>query len=197
MKPDNKGFSLVEMIAAIAILSIVGLAVVSFLSTSTRFYAGVSGNADVQEEAQTAVNQIVTLLQNAGVGITGTDKSGDGSLLIYHGDYRYVIAQSGDKLYYLKQDRKESGDSYVFDAVDVSAAETYGFSLLAENVRSFSATAVTTSGTSRSVILLSMDFQTGSAADYAVSQNVVLRNSVTINPADYADIYGTPSSPKF
>jgi prepilin-type N-terminal cleavage/methylation domain-containing protein len=197
MKPDNKGFSLVEMIAAIAILSIVGLAVVSFLSTSTRFYASVSGNADVQEEAQTAVNQIVTLLQNAEVGITGTDRSGDGSLLIYHREYRYVIAQSGDKLYYLKQDRKESGDSYVFDAVDVSAAETYGFSLLAENVRSFSATAVTTSGTSRSVILLSMEFQTGSAADYTVSQNVVLRNSVTINPTDNTDIYGTPSSPKF
>jgi prepilin-type N-terminal cleavage/methylation domain-containing protein len=197
MKPDNKGFSLVEMIAAIAILSIVGLAVVSFLSTSTRFYASVSGNADVQEEAQTAVNQIVTLLQNAEVGITGTDRSGDGSLLIYHREYRYVIAQSGDKLYYLKQDRKESGDSYVFDAVDVSAAETNGFSLLAENVRSFSATAVTASGTSRSVILLSMEFQTGSAAEYAVSQNVVLRNSVTINPMDNTDIYGTPSSPEF
>jgi hypothetical protein len=168
---------------------------VSFLSTSTRFYASVSGNADVQEEAQTAVNQIVTMLQNAELGITGTDKSGDGSLLIYHREYRYVIAQSGDKLYFLKQERKESGDSYVFDAVDVSAPETSGFSLLAENLCSFSAKNVTTSGAAHSVILLSMEFQTGSTADYAVSQNVVLRNNVILNPDSYSDIYGTPSSP--
>jgi prepilin-type N-terminal cleavage/methylation domain-containing protein len=199
MKQNQKGFSLIELVVAIAILSIVGLGVVAFLSTSTQSYASVSQNVDVQEEAQTAVNQIVSLMQNAEMGITGTDRSGDGSLLIYNEDYRYVIVQSGDKLYYLKQNKKASDDntSYVFDAVDVSAVETGGFSLLAENVSSFSATDVTTSDSSNSVMLLSVEFEkgSGSTAEYSVSQNVVLRNTVTLNATSYKDVYGTPESP--
>jgi prepilin-type N-terminal cleavage/methylation domain-containing protein len=206
MKRDNRGFSLVEMIVVMAILSFVGVGVTAFLSTSTKSFSSVSQNVDVQEEAQTSVNQIVTMIQNAEMGITGTDRSSDGNLYIYNGSdendkmYRYVITKSGDKLYYLKQIMKESddGSSYEFaDIGDDPTSESSGFSLLAENVKSFSAIDVTTSGTSNTVFLLSVDFSKGTSGsgNYSVSQNVVLRNSVVLNPSTFADVYGTPDAP--
>lgn len=196
MKRNNRGFSLVELIVVIAILSFVGLGVVSFLSTSLNTYKSVSQNVDVQEEAQMALSQIVTMLQNAEMGVTGTDRSGDDYLYIYNEDYRYAIAKSGDELVYLKQDKKakEDGSGFTFD--DVSTVDASDFSLLAENVENFSAQNVTSADSSQTVILLSIDLKKsdGSAA-YSASQNVALRNTVLVNPSDYKDVYGTPDAP--
>jgi prepilin-type N-terminal cleavage/methylation domain-containing protein len=196
---NNKGFSLVEMIVAMAILSFVGIGVVTFLATSTKSYTSVSQSASVQEEAQTSIGQIVTMLQNAEMGITGTDKSTDHYLYIYNEGYRYVIKQSGTKLYYLKQDIEEDSatNTYTFSDPTVEP-ESSKFSLLAENVKeeTFSATEVTANNASHTVINVYADFEksSSSTADYSVSQNVVLRNSIQLT-ANYSDLYGTPDSP--
>ncbi len=62
MKSNNKGFSLVELIIAVGMFTIVGAMIVSFVAISTRTYTNISSEIDVQQEAQLTMNQIKDLV---------------------------------------------------------------------------------------------------------------------------------------
>lgn len=65
----NKGFSLVELIVAMAILSIVGTAVIGFCLAGTNSYKTVSADVDLQYEAQLSLNQLEDLIIDATRGV--------------------------------------------------------------------------------------------------------------------------------
>ena len=68
MKKDNRGFTLVELIVAIAIFVIVGAAAFGLMITSSRSYANVQTRIDLQLRSQQAMNQISNYLIDANVG---------------------------------------------------------------------------------------------------------------------------------
>ena len=61
----NKGFTLVEIIIAIAILTIVGGVIGSFVLISQKQYNYGASETDIQYEAQLLVNQLQELLIDA------------------------------------------------------------------------------------------------------------------------------------
>ena len=57
-KLNQKGFTIVELLIGVAILSIVVVAIGSFMVTGTKTYTSENSDITVQEEAQLALNQI-------------------------------------------------------------------------------------------------------------------------------------------
>ena len=70
MRRQNKGFSLVELVAAVAILAIVGSMVLVFLNSGLRSYTQTDNTVNLQNEAQRALDQIQEMLIDAGNGVT-------------------------------------------------------------------------------------------------------------------------------
>ncbi len=67
---NNRGFTLTELIVAIAILSIVALGVLSLMSAGSRSYSNVQGQVNLQIESQIVMGQIQEFLSNCSGGIT-------------------------------------------------------------------------------------------------------------------------------
>ena len=62
---NNRGFSFVELIVSIAIMSIVGSLVAVFLIFSTRSYSKTSVETDMQEDAQITLAQLTNYVIDA------------------------------------------------------------------------------------------------------------------------------------
>ena len=58
MKKDNKGFSLVELLIAIAISSIVLMALVMLITQAVRSYTKQTALAQIQSDADISLNQM-------------------------------------------------------------------------------------------------------------------------------------------
>ena len=77
IQKQNSGFSLVELIIAIAILVIVTGAVCSFIIITSRNYANGNNDISVQQEAQLALNQMSDVIIDAteSINYVGYDES--------------------------------------------------------------------------------------------------------------------------
>lgn len=76
-KTNNRGFSLVELILAIAILAIIMIAVASFMGTTTRTYTKTKNDIEVQEKGQEIFDSISDKLMQATcirIGTTAGDE---------------------------------------------------------------------------------------------------------------------------
>ena len=62
MKRDNRGFTLVELIVCIAILSIVLAAAFGFMVAGSKSYTSVSNRLDLQLRARLAASQLTDRL---------------------------------------------------------------------------------------------------------------------------------------
>lgn len=69
MKGNHKGFSLVELIVALAILGIVAVSEVMFVTTGSRTYHSVLNDVNLQVDAQTAMNQLEDYIINCSGGL--------------------------------------------------------------------------------------------------------------------------------
>lgn len=74
-KLGNKGLSMVELICAVAIVSLLGTTVSSVLIVSANSYKRGSAEADVQQEAQLVTNQIGDLIIDATSEVASTANS--------------------------------------------------------------------------------------------------------------------------
>ena len=61
----NKGFSLIEVIIALAIIMVVSGSIISFLLAGSRSYSSVITTTDLQKEAQLVMNQISDIVISA------------------------------------------------------------------------------------------------------------------------------------
>lgn len=64
-KTNNQGFSLVELILAIAILSIIMVSLASFMGTTTRTYTRTKNDIEIQEKGQQVYDSISDKLMQA------------------------------------------------------------------------------------------------------------------------------------
>ena len=68
-KNRNQGFSLVEILISLTILSIVGLILFSFLAVSSKTFRSVNTEVNLQYEAQLTINQLKDLMVDSNRGI--------------------------------------------------------------------------------------------------------------------------------
>ena len=74
MKSDEKGFTLVELIIAVAILAIVMITVCGFIIVASRSYTSANMDIMLQQEAQLALNRISDVI----IDTTDSINYGDG-----------------------------------------------------------------------------------------------------------------------
>ena len=82
-RADNRGLTLVELVVSIAIMAIVGSAILSFFLFSTRQYHKGNSETTVQSEAQMVVGRLENMIMNASDGV-GTNATGDVLYLFSH-----------------------------------------------------------------------------------------------------------------
>lgn len=194
---DNKGFSLVELLIAVAIAAIVGGSVFGFMTVGAKTFGQTSTDVHLQNEAQLAFNQIQDLVIDTVVGldyvyITGDDFGDDsnkvvtdaeipvgvkGKKLIMYNNYGsgrdiYEIVWKADeqKLYY---------NEYKVDPSDpdkaVKGVKVVDESLMAEFVTGFAAdlSLIETKRVARLEITYEKD-----GRPYTSSHNITLRNKI-------------------
>ena len=69
MMRNNKGLSLIELIVAIAILAVAGVAILGFVMNTSSSYAKTNKEVKLQYEQQLAVNQVRDMIVESDKGI--------------------------------------------------------------------------------------------------------------------------------
>lgn len=167
MESKDKGFTLVELAVVMAIMGVIGLAVVGFIGISANQYKSVNKEVDVQQEAQIMMNQIGDLIVDAQKGIKYEVTGAQKNLIIYEEDCVYnVIFRAADSNIYLRK-----------DVVDMSTGGlTIGKeSLMAEYVKDFEP--VLDEAESKNSVKITVAFDKG-GKKYSSTQNFTIRNKV-------------------
>lgn len=159
MKKDNQGYTLVEMIVAIAILAVVGIGIGTMISQALKTYRLVNAEVNLQQESQLVGNQLMNLMIDANGGVS----TESGNLNIYNYNdvtdiWSKTVIAYNDTEHTLTYSRYEK-DPTASDWTPVSG-ETG--ECLAEYVTSFSVAFLDEAGTTLIV--------TGDCGDYRVRQ---------------------------
>lgn len=163
IKDNNAGYSLFEAIVTVAIISIAAVAIYQMLIASSAHYQMESREVQIQQEAQTVMNQLNDFLIDA-----NKDVSYAGNVLtITNADAVYIITYNATDKKLLYTEKDASGAVVIADA------------LMAEYVESFSVDL--SDATKSGCIYLKAKFK--NVREYEVAQTVRLRNSVKINGA--------------
>lgn len=207
---ENRGLTLVELLVTVAILSVVLLVATSFMTTGSRTFARGSADAQVQKEAELAVNQMEDMIidVNGGVDLVEDSTTGDSELILYNaGGDSGVVEYTKESIIYKKADQKIycSKWNMTYDTATNSYAvdsEQYTDQLLAENVTDFKAdisdvyTDTASDGSTIDIvksvqIKVGYDDGTGKAA-YATSPIITLRNRMMKSDNPTAIFDNTP-----
>ena len=192
MHIGKKGFTLVEIIVSLAIMTIVASAVGAFMVAGNNSYMRGNKELTLQEEAQLTANQIIDMIIDVEKDIQFTDNGTTSELFL-----------ENEKNSYLLQWRKGSGASdpgrvYFHESdntLDVDGNLVWSTeSLLAEYVTKFD---VDLSGVrSDRTVILRMDFSYQDKS-YSINETIRLRNDLTAaKGTDYVWISGLQISPK-
>lgn len=185
---NNRGLSLIEVIIAVAIISIVLTTVVAFMVTGTKLFNQSSNEVELQEQAQLAVNNIENRIIDAQLG----------AAFMVDGSYHILtIMNESDKEYIFWVDDTDSNEdnrNKIF--YDTSATnETKGkdnlalTETLAKNVQSFEVTLKTVTGNvPKADVQLGMkDNKTGRKADS--QKTISFRNNIATNVSSQDQLY--------
>lgn len=189
-KMNNHGFSLVEILIAMAILGVVSLTIYSFMMQGSRFYGKQYADADIQSEAQLVANTIADLIVDCEVNISYDNEISNsinpgGSSVVYaegkaleisNSDYQFVIFHNGSNLFYLER-RPSASDPSVYEAYNIDNAE-----LLAENITAFDVdlSRVSGKGKGKNIVTFSMTYES-TGRSYSGNYQVNLRNNISVS----------------
>jgi len=193
MKKKNQGgYSLVELIVAIAIMVIVGVAVTSFLITEINNYRNARAETSVQYEAQLTNNQIHDMLIDVTAGLsyktTGDTGSRESKLYFYDWDDSTGVQKNIVSIVTWKEaDQQLNYVSYEYDGTDITGVEETNNQLMAEYVTDFEVTLPDENSNSRQVSY-SLSFAKDGKT-YSTQNTVTLRNDVRINNAEINEIF--------
>lgn len=189
-KLNNAGYSLVEVIVALGIVTIAATAVFEFAIVASKQYQKDTLETEVQYEAQLVMNQIQELLIDASEGVSYSYAASDGGVgdLILKDDgiapgtaanYKYLTVYNDDKYYVLKWDLGQEKIFYSEYRNDGGGVFTLlaDEALMAEFVHAFSVD-ISQLEENHSVRL---DVTFDNQRSYRMTQNVTLRNKVAVN----------------
>lgn len=187
LNTDSRGLSLVEVIIALAIMSIVLLAVLQLVVGGTKMFTKTNENVDAQTEAQLLESQLSNLIVDAECSIYAYDCNGGAPvgdtsgfeapayIKVFNTEIAYYIAwdQAASKVYYLE---KAVSDGSV---AELSGAEKSGFDewyLMGEGVVEFHPDSSHVGEKQR---LVTVEFRVEKGkGNYETVQNISLRNNV-------------------
>lgn len=202
IKADSRGFTLVELLIAIAIASVIGAAVFGFIVVGAKSFSSTSSDINVQHEAQLVFNQVQDLLVDTAIGVdymysdsANTDKivSSDAEipatatekkLVMYNYDpdddskhvYEVVWNVAESRLYYSEYLPLLSVDGAGVSTVSKGSV-VHGMQLMGENVVDF---AVDLSDmVSKRIVRVDFEFMRGTK-NYRSSHNITLRNQIAM-----------------
>ncbi len=196
---NNRGFSLTELLVAVAILGVVSMTIYSFMIVGSQFYGKQASDADIQTEAQKIANTVTNLIidceanvkyddasgfnfatattfgDSAGKDAEGNDAKG---LEITNTNNRFLIYPKTENnvrnLYYLEQSPNGGGS---YPAYDTANAE-----LLAQNVNVFTVdlNRLKGLGNGKNIISFTLVYEKGGRT-YRGTYQVNLRNDITLS----------------
>ncbi|MCI6919900.1 MAG: prepilin-type N-terminal cleavage/methylation domain-containing protein [Lachnospiraceae bacterium] len=194
IQKQNSGFSLVELIIAIAILVIVTGAVCSFIIITSRNYANGNNDISVQQEAQLALNQMSDVIIDAteSINYVGYDESDQPVKALKDSEFAFTPEKKALIVYNTEPDHymfywQKSDESLYFSVADADGnfpmpgSASQDCVLLAENVTDFEVDLSQVE--ERRVVKLTLNFQTGTRK-FEMANNITVRNKVVINNAD-------------
>lgn len=165
-KLNNKGLTLVELMIAMAIASIVIGSITYFMAASTKSYRKANDEITLQLEAQTILNQLNELIIEAyNVKMNDSEKI----LSIYRSDMIYYIKEENNKLML----NKKSSNS--------SISEDDTWILFGEYIQDFSIVDTGDSNRNKS-ILISFDLNKNESYYHIKDSMVTLRNRIKAIP---------------
>ncbi|MBD5480975.1 MAG: prepilin-type N-terminal cleavage/methylation domain-containing protein [Lachnospiraceae bacterium] len=194
----NQGLTLVEVIIAVAIMSIVLFTALQVVLNASKMYTKTSESVDAQTEAQLLESQLNNLIVDAEYSVyaqessdpdtTVTDVSGfsaDAYIKVFNNSLAYYIAwnRADSKVYYLE---KNVADGSV---EELSEAEKSGFGnwyLMGEGVIGFSPDSSHIAEKQR-IVTIKIQVNKGDV-NYETIQNISLRNNV-LESNDLDEIY--------
>lgn len=174
----NKGFTLVELVAAFAILAVVMLSVGYAIGTGSRTYGRIAADINLQYESQLAMSQLQEYIIdcNTCVGVS----PGGGSLYIVNKTdasyeaFKFARNPDGDELFFYKA----AMDAFDPAAPDFSAAVFDPGQPMSGFVKSFSAAVSNAPDTlAAGSVIITIHFGTGGET-YVGCQTFALRNPV-------------------
>ncbi|WMJ88587.1 PulJ/GspJ family protein [Anaerocolumna sp. MB42-C2] len=172
-KIDNNGFTLIELIASMAIFVIVLSITVSFLSYGAKSYTKTRNEADLQMDSQIVLNQIEDLAIEAYwidfVGVSTNVKA----LLLYKTDNVDIVFWDRElkKLYLV--DEENITDVALVSRISYTDEEN----LMAENITKFNVPTSSEVLKKDSKIQIEISFELGKQV-YPAVLNIHLRNKV-------------------
>jgi len=171
-KKFRRGFSLLELIVAFALLAIVSGMLVGFVASSTGAYRAVSTEVGLQYQAQVIQSQMEAYIIDCNGGI------------VFEGDSLYLVNDvtesgavihvfrydsGGETLYYGENDLTREVSGGVVTLTYDTAADDF----LAEHVTGFSVTLTEDDGVTAAQVDLSLS---EGGRDYSASQVIAMRN---------------------
>lgn len=213
MRRDQKGFTLVELIIAVAILSIVAAAVCGFIVVGSRSYAAANSDITVQQDAQLALNQMSDVLIDTtrSVNYAGYDASGSPTLVLKDSELAFAPSAKSLTMYNGTSTKQADGSvtveegngnknyQFYWDKTDETlyyaevpiTTDTFpalgdpGWVVLADHVTDFSIDL--TQMEEKRVAQIAMTFINGDR-EYNTSNNITVRNKVGINDVQLASL---------
>lgn len=210
MRKNQKGFTLVELIIAVAILAIVTLAVCGFIVVGSRSYTSANTDIMLQQDAQLALNQISDVIIDTTDSISYGVRAGVGDMQLVLKDsefggeatekclavinkneagstndnisYWFYWSKDDETIYFNKVEAYSStmSTSEIKSAFEDAADQTK-VSILAQHVTDFSVDL--TQFEANRVVMLSVTFENGNRV-YSTSNNVTVRNRIALNEID-------------
>lgn len=149
-KDGCNGFTLVEVIIVVAIMSMVILAITMMMSTSTRIYRRESQDIDLQQEAQSSMNQLEDMIVSANqlrFVYYHTGASDETTVIDYEAidegntkqHYFIIWIKANNSLYFVVKDSAFTYNGSDSEVTELVANVTEDVNLMAKNINTFEA----------------------------------------------------------
>ncbi len=170
---QNRGFTLVELLVAVAVLSIAMTGVLGLIRMATQYYSNSSREVEVQNQLQLTFTQISNMIIDANVDVIYDDA--EERVTIVNSKGFYIVQKSGEKLYVHEgtfSDPNVSDSAKISQAMGMAMVYTDN-NVLADRVETFK---MDTSAVKQGRVVLALRMTYANSTAY-LSQNVFLRNT--------------------